>query len=378
MTVSYKRRYLEKAERLTENFRLRADEYDQRGMFPFENFEELKEEDFLSLTIPKKFGGAGLNLVEFLEIQVKLSQGDAPTALSLGWHLGVILEAAEKENWQGDSFFTLCKKIVNQQVLINQAATERATGSPSRGGLPTTVAVKERNCWIINGTKSFTSMAVALDYSVVTARIEGTEKKGTFLIDHSLPGVEVEETWDSIAMRGTKSDDLVLNDVFIDEQALLFEHKANPLPEAWYLQIPAVYLGIATSARDYAIEFAGEFTPTTLPSPIKDTPEIQRKVGEIELELFKARELLFGVARKWMDQPEQRKNMRSDLAAVKHIVTNSANNVVDLAMRIVGARSLSQTNPLQRHFRDVRAGLHNPPSDDIIISSLGKQAFKAR
>ena len=67
--------------------------------------------------------------------------------------------------------------------------------------------------------------------------------------------------------------------------------------------------------------------------------------------------------------------MGSELAAVKHIATNSANKIVDLAMRIVGARSLSAKNPLQRYFRDVRAGLHNPPSDDMILYNLAKDVL---
>ncbi|MCG3056619.1 hypothetical protein KZ287_31110 [Escherichia coli] len=45
-------------------------------------------------------------------------------------------------------------------------------------------------------------------------------------------------------------------------------------------------------------------------------------------------------------------------------------------MRIVGARSLQRQNPLQRYYRDVRAGLHNPPMDDMTLINLAKQAFK--
>jgi alkylation response protein AidB-like acyl-CoA dehydrogenase len=122
-----------------------------------------------------------------------------------------------------------------------------------------------------------------------------------------------------------------------------------------------VYIGIAQAASAYAVQFASEYSPNTLPGPIKDVPEVQRKVGEIELEIFKAREVLFSVARKWVLNPNNRLHMNHELAAVKHIATNSANRVVDLAMRVVGARSLSEKSPLQRYFRDVRAGLHNPP-----------------
>ncbi|ANX14323.1 acyl-CoA dehydrogenase [Fictibacillus arsenicus] len=362
---------LKQAEELKEVFSRRADVIDSEGIFPYENFADLKKMNFLSLTIPKEFGGQGLNLLEYLQVQEILAQGDAPTALSLGWHLGVMLEAAENRHWQGSAFEKVSSLIVQERLLFNLAQTERATGSPSRGGTPGTIAKKEENGWRLNGIKAFTSMAEALDYSIITADLNHTGKKGFILVDHKREGVSVKETWDSISMRGTKSDDLVLEDVLVDEEDLLFvEDGRSATTRGWYLQVPAVYIGIAAAAKNYAIKFASEYSPSTLPGPIIEVPEVRRKIGKIELELFNARQVLYAVARKWVDQPEQRINMASELAAVKHIATNSANKVVDLAMKIVGARSLSASNPLQRHFRDVRAGLHNPPTDDAIVYSL--------
>ncbi|WP_077065138.1 acyl-CoA dehydrogenase family protein [Gracilibacillus massiliensis] len=370
------RSYIEDVKKLAEIFAGRANQVDEEATFPYENFEEIKESGLLSLTVPKEYGGSGINLVEFLQVQQQLAKGDGPTALSLGWQLGVILEQAENRNWSKANFEKVSRLIVEEKALINLAQTEKATGSPSRGGIPTTIAKKEQNGWRINGAKSFTSMAVALDYSIVTVDVNQTGTKGYVLIDHSLPGVKVKETWDSISMRATKSDDLILENVFVSEDALLFEETPQkPFPKGWYLQIPAVYLGIAEAARDYAIEFASNFQPITLPHPIKEVPEVRRKIGEIELELVKAREVLYGVATKWVEQPENRSQLGAELQAAKHIVTNSANTIVDLAMRIVGARSLSAKNPLQRHFRDVRAGLHNPPTDDAIVYNLAKNVL---
>ncbi|WP_165389305.1 acyl-CoA dehydrogenase family protein [Fictibacillus sp. BK138] len=282
-----------------------------------------------------------------------------------------MLEAAENRHWQGSVLQRVSSNIVQKRTLLNLAQTERATGSPSRGGTPGTIAIKEEHGWRLNGIKAFTSMAEALDCSIITADLNYTGKKGFILVDHKREGVSIKETWDSISMRGTKSDDLVLKDVLVEEEDLLFvEDDRSSTTRGWYLQVPAVYIGIAAAAKDYAIKFASEYSPNTLPGPIKDVPEVRRKIGKIELELFNARQVLYAVARKWIEQPDQRIKMASELSAVKHIATNSANKVVDLAMRIVGARSLSASNPLQRHFRDVRAGLHNPPTDDAIVYNL--------
>ncbi len=364
------------AKSLVKRFQDRANEASKDGNWLMDNLEDLKKANFLALTVPVEYGGYGLNLYEFIEIQEILAQGDGATALSIGWHLGIILETSENCIWNPQKYEWLCEQIVKNKVLINAASSEKATGSPARGGLPTTKATRVGKEWIIKGEKSFTSMATALDYALVTAQIDDTGKKGVYLVNLKQPGVSVEETWDSIAMRATKSDDLILDNVKLDQDALLVEEGASDIPKGWLLHIPAVYLGIAMAARNYAVSFAFDYHPNSLPGPIIEVAEVQLKIGEMELELYKARELLHSVSQKWVNHPKKRVDMSHELGAVKHIVTNSANDVVDIAMRIVGARSLSEQNPLQRYFRDVRAGLHNPPADEIVIQQFAKRVLK--
>ena len=67
--------------------------------------------------------------------------------------------------------------------------------------------------------------------------------------------------------------------------------------------------------------------------------------------------------------------MIDELSAVKVAIVNNALEVVDLAMRVVGARSLSQKHPLSRAYRDVRAGLHNPPMEDMVYTNLAKSVL---
>lgn len=367
------------AGRLAERFAERRAKTDEEGSFPFENLRDLKEAGYLSLTVPEKYGGKGINLYDWLLVQEQLATGDGATALSIGWHLGSILEIAESGTWKESQFEKLSREISDSQLLINRAATELGTGSPTRGGLPSTKAEKKGDKWILNGRKSFASMAVALDYTLATARVGDTEEKGVFLVDNRSNGVRVEDKWNTISMRGTRSDDLIFEDVELPADALVEQedNPNNPLPKAWLLHIPACYLGIALAARNYAISFAKTYHPNSLPGPIVEVPEVQRKIGEMELRLFHSRQLLYAVADKWIRFPEHRPHMGGELGAVKHVATNAANEVVDLAMRIVGARSLQKDNPLQQFYRDVRAGLHNPPMDDSVISLLARNAIKA-
>ncbi|MCM3154413.1 acyl-CoA dehydrogenase family protein [Priestia megaterium] len=360
---------------LVEKFKKRAFKIDEEGTFPFENIQELKEAGYTRLSLESKYGGDELRLYDFLLFQELIAQGDASTALSIGWHMGITMDLREKQPWNQQMLDFIFKEI-EKGALINTAATEPKTGSPTRGGKPETTAVKTKEGWRINGRKTFTTMSPVLNYFLVKASIEGEEEIGLFLIPRETSGLSIEETWDMIAMRGTGSHDLVLENVEIKHDFLverLGGFKKNE-PSGWLLHIPACYMGTAIAARDYAVAFAKEYSPNSIEGTISELPNVQRLVGEMELELMQARHFMYSVASKW-DETSDRSALAGELAAVKHVVTNSACTVVDKAMRIVGARSLQRSNPLQRYYRDVRAGLHNPPMDDMTIVNLAKQAF---
>ncbi|MED3574593.1 acyl-CoA dehydrogenase family protein [Cytobacillus praedii] len=367
---------LELISKLSKTFLARSAKIDEDGAFPFQNISELKMSGYTSLTLPKRFGGEEISLYDLVRFQEFIARGDGATALSIGWHMGIIQDLGEKNSWNESMFQMLCDDVKNG-ALINNCASEPQTGSPTRGGRPTTSAVKQEGYWLINGRKTFTTLSPVLDYFNVTASIPESDQVAYFLIPRTTPGVEIEETWDSIAMKGTGSHDLVLNNVRVKEEYLVeYIEPGKKGASGWLLHIPACYLGIAQAAASYAIEFAKSYSPNSIQGTISDLPNVQQKIGEMELELMRARHFLYSVANQWdHSAKDERAHMNPELGAVKLSVTNSAITVVDLAMRIVGARSLSEKNPLQRYYRDVRAGLHNPPMDDMTILLLAKDAI---
>lgn len=364
--------------KLSEGFLKRAAQVDEEGSFPYENIKELIETGYTLLTVPKRYGGAEISLYELVRLQEQIAMGDGATALSIGWHMGIIKNLDEKKLWD-ETVFEKVIEDVKKGALLNGAASEPQTGSPTRGGKPTTTAVKVQDGWLLNGRKTFTTMSPMLDYFIVSASVPERDEVGNFLVHRSLAGVEIEETWDSIAMRGTGSHDLVLKDVLVSDEDYVERFlPGNKGTNGWLLHIPACYLGIATAAQKYATEFAKGYSPNSIEGTILDIPTVQQRIGEMELLLLEAKHFLYSVAKEWDSSPEDERALLGPLlGAVKHSVTNKAIQVVDLAMRIVGARSLSQKNPLQRYYRDVRAGLHNPPMDDMTIQLLAKKAIAA-
>ncbi|ADU29056.1 acyl-CoA dehydrogenase family protein [Evansella cellulosilytica] len=370
-----------KASSLISPFQKRASKHDKAASFPFENFDDLKESTLTTLTVPKEFGGVEASLYEFLLVQETIARGDGATALSLGWHNGTIMNLYQSQKWEPDVFGKVCESIVKEKTIINTAASERATGSPARGGKPETNALKKDDGWIINGRKTFTSLAPMLDWIIITATIdhEGKEQVGEFLLNRHEVNITYEETWDALGMRGTRSDDLILKDTFVKGSSLVHvidSSSSSKNAQGWLLHIPACYLGIALAARDDAINFAKTYQPNSLPRPIAEVPEVQRKIAEMDLKLMKARHFMYHIATIWDENEEMRQQLGAELAAVKTVCTNAAIEVVDIALRIVGGQSLQKSKPFERYYRDVRAGLHNPPSDDITSMILAKRALQ--
>jgi len=370
------KKWLDKLQQFEDRFKSRSAEIDELSVFPIENMKDLVGLGYARLTLPTELGGEGFSVYDMILMQETLASYDASTALSIGWSLGVVGELFENKLWKEEKLDFFANEVRNG-ALVNRSVSEAQTGSPTRGGRPGTTAIKKGNTWVINGRKIFTTASPILSYFLTSAWIEEKEKVGFFLIKRELDGVSIEETWDVVSMRGTSSNDLILNNVVVQKSDLveLPEFVRGGKINGWLLHIPATYLGVAQAARDYAVHFANTHSPNSLNGPIAQLPNVQQLIGEIDLELMKARFVIYGAASSY-DNEATRHLLTNEVSVAKHIVTNSAITIVDKAMRLVGAKSLQRTNPLQRYYRDVRAGLHNPPMDDMTIKKLALTALE--
>ena len=370
------RKWLQQLRNKETKFKESSTQIDELAIFPKESVQDLVDIGYTSITLPTAYGGEGLGVYDMILFQETLASFDENTALSIGWNLGVVGDIFEKKLWDQKNLDSFAKEVLNG-ALTNRSASEAQTGSPSRGGRPGTTAVKKEGNWVLTGRKTFTTSSPVLTYFLTSAWIEEKQKIGFFLLHRELEGLSIDETWDVISMRGTGSHDLVLDNVKVDESKLVElpePLKGSPF-NGWSLHISAAYLGTAQAARDYALHFASTHTPNSLTGPINQLPNVQQLLGEIDLELITARHVIYSVAEAYDDE-SRRGYLTNEVAVAKHVVTNSAITIVDKAMRIVGAKSLQRSNPLQRYYRNVRAGLHNPPADDMTIKNLALSAIK--
>lgn len=383
-------RILALADGLAARFAERVDQHDREGTFPHENYADLRESGYLRLIVPQEYGGEGADLFEIVLGQEHLARGDGATAMAVDMTLHLIGRQAELRSWPEPVFAAICQSIAHEGALINAAATEPELGSPSRGGVPSTTATPVAGGYHVNGRKIFVSMAPALRFIATSVALPPSESHpegatAQAIVEAGTPGLTLQDTWsDALSLRSSGSYDVIYHDVFVPTERVIeispvgAPPKAQPVPMgmAWFgLSLSAVYLGIGQAASDAITGYAKERVPTALGKPIATLPNIQRRVGEIEIALQAARSVLYDVARDWVEHNEDRASMASRIASAKYLCTNAALTATDGALRIAGGFGLTRGLPLERLFRDARAGITHPPNDDAALEMVGRAAL---
>lgn len=358
-----------------------AARHDRDNTFPFDTFEALRESGYLALTAPVEYGGRGATPLEVMLAEERLARGDGAVALGAMMHLIQVASISKNTQWPEELQRRVLTDVVEHGALINNLASEPDLGSPSRGGAYATRAIKEGECWVINGRKTFSTLSPGLTYATVLLMVQeadGSLVRGTFLVPMETPGVRIEETWDSLSMRATGSHDVHFEDVRLPEEYRLPQQPGIPAGNlgGWNLVGSAVHLGISTAARDFAINYAQHRKPVALGGEtIATLGTIQHRVAQIEILLLQSRTILYNTAELLDQHPDWRQELAWQLAAAKYVVTNNAIEITDQALRVVGSTGLLRRSPLERYFRDVRAGLGNPPMDDVALTLIGKTAL---
>ena len=218
---------------------------------------------FYALNIPTALGGAGVGLLAYSLAAEELAQGCASTALSFNMHLSIVGPLMESPLVPA-----AVKKRVARRWWCTTASSSPATSrSPRPRGwsgrpVPLTRARRVDGGYRITGRKAFASMLEAADYCAVMAYPdEATAPTAAMilLVPREAAGRRVEAVWDTLGMRATRSDSMVLDDCWVSDDALVVRAD-DILPfrrdgANWFWgSYTAVYLGIAVAAYKAIVE----------------------------------------------------------------------------------------------------------------------------
>ncbi len=365
------------------DFATRATEHDRANSFPVENIEKMKQTGYTALVIPERYGGLGADLQDYVLCQEQLAQGCGATALAINMHLFGLGSMAERAGNTPDQALLFEMTGRNRQIL-GGGISEPETGGD--WGFFATRARRDGEFYVLNGRKIFTSLSPVIDLFMVMTTLEDHSPPSsvTFLVPRGTPGLELVETWDAMGMRATASHDLIIKDVRVPKIAMTQPRPIGPIDEqgislfAWFsLSVAAVYTGIAIAALKFTSQFCSKFKPITLPRPIKYLPGIQFAMAEAEALVAQSRALYISTAADYVRDRTafEGESGLARLVMPKYVATNNAIRAVDYCMEAVGAHGIMRRYPMERYYRDVRAGVNHPFSNARARELIGKVAL---
>jgi alkylation response protein AidB-like acyl-CoA dehydrogenase len=374
-------RFIDLAATLADEFAPRAAQYDENEAFPYENYARMRESGYTILTIPEELGGMGASVLERIKAQERLAQGCGATALAINMHFNVMGLAIDLwRRFKDPKIEALLRRIASERLICGGSASEPDNAVPVLR--PKATARRVDGGWIVNARKIFSTQSIALDRYFTEATCDNGAEKATiitFLIPRDTPGFIVKDDWHTMGMRSTASNSTELKDAFIPESCVILERPVYTRGGVTdtFLRAPftigSVYIGIAIAARDFVVDFMRDRPRFPLKKPMSHLPSVYNKVGEMDVLIEGARSVMWKAAAE-VEQENPRTWARKSVAARMIAMENSV-RVVDLALRAVGGASYFKRLPLERYYRDVRAGLYHPFDSDETLEFLGKSAF---
>jgi alkylation response protein AidB-like acyl-CoA dehydrogenase len=373
------RRLQQRCRELAADFATRAFEHDREASHPRENYERLKREGFLALTVPKEWGGQGVGLLTHTLAYEALAQGCPSTALSFNMHASVVNPLFESPEVSTDAKRHLADLVVGQGKLIGGNFSE-----PGHTGLinerPLTVRARRLadGGYSITGRKMFASMLEAADYVLVLAYPEEATSATAavlVLIPPDAPGRKVTANWDTLGMRATRSDSLTLEDCRASARNIMFRADDWRTFRHAYLNwfwgsYTAVYLGVAAAAYDELRKTVAARRPEGYAQSLAYHPDVRRHVARLSVDLEAARLITYRSA--WLsDTRGPTAETTAELYRAKFMVGEAASRITRTALTLGGAHGIFKGSRLELLFRDGAIAEIQPPPADFCLWAVG-------
>ena len=356
--------------------------YDRENRFFSEDFEILKKAGYLTVNVPKELGGGGLTLAETARLQRKLAYHAPATALGINMHVYWTGVAADLWRSGDKSLEWMLREAVAGEVF--------AAGHSERGNdlpvlLSTAKAEKVSGGFKFTGHKMFGSLApVWTRYGLhaLWSDADGGPKVVHAFMPRDATGYRIVETWDTMGMRATRSDDVMLEDAFVPDKYI-----ARILPAggvdlfvlaifAWALiGFANIYYGMSQRAVDLAAAAVKGKKSLAVSRTMAYHPEVQHAMAQLMLAFDPVGPHLEQVARDWSEGVDHGATWPSRIVSAKHHAVEACWKIVDIAMELSGGAGMFRGNELERLFRDARCGRFHPANSALVHEIVAKTAL---
>jgi hypothetical protein len=328
-------------------------EWDDAQHFPTELMPKLAALGLLGIQFPEAYGGAGMSSVDYCICIEELARVDPSVALSVAAHNGL----CSSHIWL---FGTEAQKqrylppLARGEKIGAWGLTESTSGSDAAG--MRTTALRAGACWVLNGSKTFTTHGRVGDVLVamaVTDRAAGSKGVSAFIIEKGTPGLSPGKKENKLGMRASDTSEVIFENCRIPEDQLLgdagqgFVNTMQVL-DAGRIGIAALSVGLAQGAYEAALQYAKE--RRAFGKTISRFQAIQWKLADNATRIAAARLLTYRAAY----LKDQGRRMTLESAMAKLFASEIAVKAADDCVQIHGGYGFVKDYPAEKFFRDVK------------------------
>nr|WP_321507080.1 acyl-CoA dehydrogenase family protein [uncultured Celeribacter sp.] len=330
---------------------------EQEDDIPEEIVSEMKEMGLFGLSTPEEFGGIGLSVPQEARLIETLCYASLTFRSLIGTNVGIgaqgiVMDGTpdQKERW--------LPGIASGDIIASFALTEPDNGSDA-GGIRTS-ARRDGTDFVINGTKRYITNAVRAGVFTVFARTDpdkpGADGVSAFIIPADTPGITVATPDKKMGQRGTKTSDVIFEDVRVPESAILGGPEklnmgfrtAMKVLDRGRIHVSAMAVGQSQRMLDIATDYALE--RTQFGKPIGQHQLVQGLIADCQAELQAARALVRAAA----DTFHREGKAILEAASAKYFCTEAAGRIADRAVQIHGGAGYMSEYDIERLYRDIR------------------------
>jgi alkylation response protein AidB-like acyl-CoA dehydrogenase len=359
----------------------RAPRYDRDNAFFDEDFEELRASGFFRASLPPDYGGAGMNLGEINRLLRRIAYVAPATAVAVNMHHYFVGLCADLHRAGDTSTDWVLERAAAGDIF---AAGHGEAGNDIPVLLSSTNAVRVDGGWRFTGHKIFGSLSPVWTQLGIHG-MDTSDPANPRVVHAFMPrdanGYRIEDTWDTLGMHATMSNDTILDDVFVPDEATPIVCPAGFAGAgmfhvalfAWaLLGFAGVYSSIARRAFDETVARMHQRHSIALTRSMAYHPEVQHNVAEMRIHLEAMTAHLDRVCDDWSTGVDHGMEWPVKIVACKYDVVNRAWSVVDTALDLSGGAGIFKRSRFEQMFRDARLGRIHPGNTMLTHELVGK------
>ena len=351
-------------------------EWDENQIFPLEAIKELGRLGYMGSILPEEYGGAGLSYIEYSIIIEELSRVDGSVGIILAAHTSLCSNHIYKMGSEEQRRRYL-PKLASGEWIGCWSLTEPEAGSDAAG--TRTNAVRDGECWVLNGAKTFTTNAHYADVCVamaVTDRAGAQHGISAFIIEKGTPGFRLGKKENKLGLRASATGEVIFENCRLPASQLLGKQGEGfvdslKVLDGGRISIAALAIGMAQGAYDAALRYSK--LRQQFGRPISEFQAIQHKLVDMATALDASRLLNYRAG--WMLNNGMRVTKESAMA--KLFASEAAVDIANEALQIHGGYGFIKDYPAEKFYRDVKLCTIGEGTSEIQRLVIARQLLKS-